>query len=615
MKYRLLQQFQNLGIAKKLFVLSLGVSFTSIFCILLVNYHLSTSIVRKQTGELIQANLQQTVLHVESFYKNYERIIREIYMDDFYVKQLKSINQWNVSEQYQAEHKIVEKLKTICYKNQGIVGLAILGTHYDTCFYDTITQSSQNSICFDFGKIRRERIRNKIEDNTDIVYYLNLQKDQKENEGKQFLYVIHRLTDFSKYQKGEIGFVILCLEGKELEQIYQHGNTGSNQTFVLDSIGNIVCCTGDTKIPHMIVEDKGQKEIEQIALQYVLQHNILKGKKFVTRSIPILENKFFVVNIQDYQYGMLDFQIVSTIIIFIGILVGILCTILVVYISDGVDMSLRPILFAMEQTKEGKKDSFISLEKIKGVEFQKIAKYYNHMIRQILLARKLEREALIREKNSEIRALEAQINPHFIYNTLDAINWLAIEKREYTISKMLTGLATILRYSIHKSNEIVSLQSELIYLKKYIHLQQQRLNYSFLCSIYVDEDLYEVKLHKMLIQPLIENVLNHGFPSNFEVDEIKIQITSIENECLKIQVIDNGKGMSEELVQKFNTYDYRKDKIESSVGLKNIIARLHLYYGENGKLWIVSNNTGTEITMTIPKIQVEEDTQYEYFDC
>ncbi|MCQ4859532.1 histidine kinase, partial [Enterococcus faecalis] len=83
---------------------------------------------------------------------------------------------------------------------------------------------------------------------------------------------------------------------------------------------------------------------------------------------------------------------------------------------------------------------------------------------QIRTSNEQEKEALVREKYAEIKSLEAQINPHFLYNTLDAINWVAIDRKEYSISKMLTSLALILRYSIHKSNEIVEIRDELEYL-------------------------------------------------------------------------------------------------------------------------------------------------------
>lgn len=121
----------------------------------------------------------------------------------------------------------------------------------------------------------------------------------------------------------------------------------------------------------------------------------------------------------------------------------------------------------MKEANEGNLDS--KIEVTGSDEFAKISQNFNIMLGEIKKANEQERESLLREKNAEIRSLEAQINPHFIYNTLDAVNWLAIEEQQFAISKMVTKLAQILRYTIHNSNEIVTLGnrtglSEKIYL-------------------------------------------------------------------------------------------------------------------------------------------------------
>ena len=171
---------------------------------------------------------------------------------------------------------------------------------------------------------------------------------------------------------------------------------------------------------------------------------------------------------------------------------------------------------------------------------------------------------------------------------------------------MLTSLAALLRYSIHKSNEIVPLESELVYLRQYVHLQQQRMNYSFVCSIRADESLNSMKIHKMLIQPLLENTLVHGFPGKSGIDEIQITICRAEPDRIQIVVEDNGVGMPPETVEMFNHYDYARDRIESSIGLRNVIARLKLYYGEKSRFFIQSDEKGTKITMEIPCGDLEE---------
>lgn len=103
-------KFQSLAVAKKLLALSLVMSIVPICCILVLNYQLSGSVVRTQTGELIQANLEQNASNIENFYKGYEKIIQGIYTDEFYTQRLKPINRWDNSERYQAEHEIGERL-------------------------------------------------------------------------------------------------------------------------------------------------------------------------------------------------------------------------------------------------------------------------------------------------------------------------------------------------------------------------------------------------------------------------------------------------------------------------------------------------------------------------
>ena len=119
-------KFQSLAVAKKLLALSLVMSIVPICCILVLNYQLSGSVVRTQTGELIQANLEQNASNIENFYKGYEKIIQGIYTDEFYTQRLKPINRWDNSERYQAEHEIGERLQELCYNNSGVLGIAIL---------------------------------------------------------------------------------------------------------------------------------------------------------------------------------------------------------------------------------------------------------------------------------------------------------------------------------------------------------------------------------------------------------------------------------------------------------------------------------------------------------
>lgn len=607
MRKRLWNRFQNLGIAKKLLVLSLIVSIGPICCILIINYQLSARVMQKQTGELLEANLEQSAANIENLCKNMEKIVQGVYTDEFYTEKLKPINQWNLGERYQASYEIENRLRDICSNNQGILGAAILGMHYDISFYDSVTQSGQTAFCFDLEKMRGEKILECIRKNRGTIYSPSIQVSQGEFGTYNCIYIVHQLTDFSEYQKGPVGCVVLCVDEEALEQIYCSGNTESNMTLIADKNGNLISASIENWKPVRIMEDdkkRKSEEIEKAALAYVNEKQLLRGKNLQVRSVEILDGQFLVLNIQDFDYAARDFRYITVIIVLVGILTAVLSLILVFSTSESVEHSVKPILEAMDKAEQ-REGEWIEEEKLQGDEFVKISRHFNKMLKNMKESRNMERQALIREKNAEIKALEAQINPHFLYNTLDAINWLAVDNEEYAISKMLTGLASILRYSIHKSNEIVELENELVYLKKYVQLQQQRMNYSFICSMEVDTELYHVKIHKMLIQPLLENTLVHGFPGRTDMDEIKISIQK-EGSGILITVEDNGIGMAPDMADMFNHYNYAKDRIESSIGIRNVIARLKLYYGDAGKLKIESDKNGTKIRMIIPVTEKEE---------
>ena len=206
----------------------------------------------------------------------------------------------------------------------------------------------------------------------------------------------------------------------------------------------------------------------------------------------------------------------------IGVIAALLCIFFAIQYSTDVDKSVRPILKAMDEADAA--EAFAIREEGND-EFARISRHFNRMMQRLRHSREQEKEAMIREKNAEIKSLEAQINPHFLYNTLDTINWMALDREEYTISKMLTSLASILRYSIHRSNTIVEIAEELEYLKKYVYLQQQRFDYSFLCTVEADEEVRGCRIHKMLIQPFLENTLVHGFPGNGEMDEVNVRFS------------------------------------------------------------------------------------------
>lgn len=202
----------------------------------------------------------------------------------------------------------------------------------------------------------------------------------------------------------------------------------------------------------------------------------------------------------------------------------------------------------------------------------------------------------------EFTALQSQLNPHFLYNTLETINWKAISLtgRPNELNHMVENLADILRYSLNDQNKMVVLQQEIIYTGNYIEIQKVRYRDKFDVIWECDEDAQKYNVMKLVLQPLLENSLYHGIKEDRKcLIKIKIRVSKT---FLKISVIDNGVGIVPEKLQEIrNRLDSTSDQTEH-IGLSNTHKRLKLTYGEPYGLLLRSKlGWGTAVHLVIPK--------------
>jgi two-component system sensor histidine kinase YesM len=545
------------------------------------------------------ANLRQSSNSVEGFFHAYDNIILNIYTDSSYIDNLKYINVWDTKNYFTAKHQIELKLESIVYAYPEILGIAIVGLNGDATFYDAVTLSGEESYCFDVSDLRTDSMFKDSLKEKHAIYSGTTHKSDSNYGNKNYFYIAHQLTDFNNYKNGPVGSIILCIDESVLRNVYSAGmDSNSNLTFLVNQKGDIISFPLETYVGSNLYYGESNGSIVSATKRFFVKNNFMDSKLLEVHVSSIKDGVFTLINVQNLTYALKDVQNISKVIVIIGILFGIICIFIAMSFAAETDKSVKKIIHAMGKADQGDYDVQIYLEG--KDEFAKIAHHFNDMIVRIKESNEQEKDALVRKKNAEIKSLEAQINPHFLYNTLDAINWVAVENEEFHISKMLINLATILRYSIHRCNEIVTLQEELEYLKKYIYLQQERFCYSFQFMIHIDDALKNCKIHKLLIQPLIENTIVHGFPGSTGHDEIDIEIQMQYDTYIQIQIRDNGKGMSEDLVELFNNYDYRQDTVDTSIGVRNVITRMKLYYGSNSCFQVNSSEQGTIATLMIP---------------
>ena len=208
------------------------------------------------------------------------------------------------------------------------------------------------------------------------------------------------------------------------------------------------------------------------------------------------------------------------------------------------------------------------------------------------------------KRKSELKALQSQINPHFLYNTLDSIIWMAEGRKYEEVVLMTASLARLLRQSISNEDEVVPLAREVEYAKGYLTIQKMRYKDKLEFEIDVEPSILNIPLIKLVLQPIIENAIYHGLKYKESKGLLQVKGFMKDGNAV-LQVIDNGVGMDEETLS--HIYDKHKVNYHSNgVGVYNVQKRLKLYYGENyGITYESEKDVGTTATITIPGIQEE----------
>ena len=281
--------------------------------------------------------------------------------------------------------------------------------------------------------------------------------------------------------------------------------------------------------------------------------------------------------------------------------IGIIFVILAAFLSELLSGQLtKPIRKLQEQMKQVEEGNFQAPVTITGKdEIADLGKSYNTMIQKIdqLMHQTVAEQE--QKRKSELKALQSQINPHFLYNTLDSIIWMAEGKKNEEVVLMTASLARLLRQSISNEDEVVPIANEVEYARGYLTIQKMRYKDKLEFQIEVDSSILYIPLIKLVLQPIIENAIYHGLKYK-ESKGLLIVKGFMKDGNAVLQVIDDGVGMDEETLA--HIYDKHKVNYHSNgVGVYNVQKRLKLYYGEDYGITYTSElGKGTTATITIP---------------
>ncbi|KIL37931.1 hypothetical protein SD70_29760 [Gordoniibacillus kamchatkensis] len=435
----------------------------------------------------------------------------------------------------------------------------------------------------------------------DQIMWTGVQASFAKNQEQMNVFNAVKLL-YNPYTHNEFGLFVLSVKEDSLFRIY-HDSIGADATFfILDQDGRYV-----THSNRQLVGKKADAEIlNEVAFSKGTNGiSTLYGKNTLT-SVKDIESTGWTLVMQVSVHSLLkEVHGLSRNIFLMTLTLVAVSIAAAIWISRRIAMPLIRLnqrIQAYRLTGGGIRENQdlheVNELAILTTEYEQMIKKLEHTIYELVRNQEEKRAA-------EWNALQAQINPHFLYNTLNSIKCLVwVNKTEY-IEPTINALVKLLQMTVQRSEDEITLREELACLKYYIYIQEIRLSRKIILRTYIDEELWPCRLPKLLLQPIVENAIFHGLERKPE-EEGEAVITLYAASYLddiRIEISDNGIGMNTDQMSDWKAGDASRENHQfSGIGMKNVHERLQMNYGGHYGLTVHSApRQGTTVTITIPK--------------
>lgn len=418
--------------------------------------------------------------------------------------------------------------------------------------------------------------------------YLNSRTDK--------LVLYREIFDLTK--KVPLGYVVIGASAEKFQDICENSLQDGEGIFVLSDDGVELMRSGRLEaetirylLSDEFAEENYQSKVTALSVGsnhvYCIQKE--RGSAIVCKVVP--KTDFF---------SIIGSIIVAPLALLAGFLVGLYPVL--IFVSNIISKPLKRLCEAMERFKEGDFEQQIQVET--KDEVGEVSEGFNRMVTDIRELIDQNYVMALKEKESELRALQAQINPHFLFNTLDCLYWRAEDSGNEEISEDIMALSQLFRLVLGQGTGVTTVGTERDMLETYLHIQKMRFEKRLNYQIGIEEELLSQPIPKLILQPFVENAVVHGFEKN--QGECLLTITGRRvGSYMEFKIKDTGDGMTQEQIEKILNVEDSKRYSGQRIGryaIKNVKERLELKYGKEGFILAIDSEPGkgTIVTVRIP---------------
>lgn len=410
---------------------------------------------------------------------------------------------------------------------------------------------------------------------------------RENNKDKYVVSLIRVVNDL--YSMNEIAMERITSDESQVCGLYNGLASADSSMFIINPAGDVISSMDKSQLGHNVASEQYFSRLQKDQSGFFEQ----KGKVYTFYKISSPEWTVVMVDpAKNFYAGSFDMNII----IYISLLLTVLFGIFFKFVQDrNIIRPVKELAIEASHFKDG--DYNVSVHTKSQDEIGLLNESFIDMGQNIKRLIEQEYKSKIRQREIELAYMQSQINPHFLYNTLDSIRWMAVIKKQPQISEQIEALSDLFRHALNSGREMTTIRAEIEHVRNYMKIQKNRFKDRLKYDISVDESLLDCEVLNLVLQPLVENAIVHGLEEKKGGGRVSVQVKK-ENGNIIYIVADNGAGTDQdEIIRKLGL----PDESYNVFSLKNIDERIKYKYGESYGLDFQSmKGEGTIVTVTIP---------------